>query len=91
MSPFGSSPQLRSVRIGAIVLLLLAGAAFHHRGNVYLGIRIGYYVLIVGALAAFAWRRWARERAQRAPLSDWSNPTTSPPAQRAPDSPPDQP
>jgi hypothetical protein len=46
----GNSP-LRAVRLGAFVLVILAGVVFHHSGGVYQTIHVLYLVLIVGVLA----------------------------------------
>jgi hypothetical protein len=46
----GGNRSLRFVRIGALVLILLIGAAFHDKGSAYNTIHIVYIVLIVALL-----------------------------------------
>jgi hypothetical protein len=54
---FGSrNPHLRYLRVGLLVVLLVAGTAFHHAGPTYTAIRIVYYALLLGALG-FAFSR----------------------------------
>jgi hypothetical protein len=47
----GNRSSLRFIRIGALILILLIGAAFHDKGSVYNSIHIVYIVLIVALLA----------------------------------------
>jgi hypothetical protein len=57
---FGSrNPQMRSMRLVLLVVLLVAGAAFHHTGATYTAIRVVYYAVILGALG-FAFALWRR-------------------------------
>jgi hypothetical protein len=42
--------SLRAVRLGAFVLVILAGVVFHHSGGVYQTIHLLYLVLVVGVL-----------------------------------------
>jgi hypothetical protein len=42
---------MRAVRLGALVLVILAGVVFHRSGGVYQTIHVLYFVLIVGILA----------------------------------------
>jgi hypothetical protein len=51
------NPQMRSMRIVLLVVLLVAGAAFHDRGTTYTIIRVAYYVLILGGLGFVLSRR----------------------------------
>lgn len=51
------NPRLRLLRIGGLVLLVLAGAIFHHHGRDYQAVRGLYYVVIVVLLAASFMRR----------------------------------
>jgi hypothetical protein len=44
------NPTTRYLRIGAFVLVLLAGSLFHHSGGTYTVIRYAYYALIIGLL-----------------------------------------
>jgi hypothetical protein len=54
---FGSrNPQMRYLRVGLLVVLLVAGTAFHHTGPTYTAIRVVYYAVLLGALA-FAFSR----------------------------------
>jgi hypothetical protein len=61
---FGSrNPQLRYLRLGALVVLILAGSAFHHSGPTYDAIRVVYYALILGVIGyALYHRSGARRR-----------------------------
>lgn len=45
------NPSMRYLRIGALVLILLAGVVFHHSGKTYDSLRVLYYVLIIGLIA----------------------------------------
>jgi len=45
------NPSLRAVRLGLLVMVILAGVVFHHSGGVYDTIHVLYLVLIVGLLA----------------------------------------
>ncbi len=55
------NPRLRLLRIGGLVLLMAAGAIFHHHGRGYGAVRGLYYVIIVALLvAAFMRRRGGR-------------------------------
>jgi len=52
--------SLRAIRIGLLVMVILAGVVFRHSGGTYDAIRGVYYVLIVGFLVfAFVTRRRA--------------------------------
>ncbi len=54
--------SLRTIRLGLLVMVILAGVVFHHSGGVYDTIHAIYYVLIVGFLVfAIATRRRARQ------------------------------
>jgi len=50
------------LRLGILVLVLAAGAAFHYRGAGYLAVRGLYYVLIFGFIVSALWRNRARQR-----------------------------
>jgi hypothetical protein len=56
------NPQLRVIRLGILVLVILAGVVFHHQGSTYDAIRVGYYVVLV-AFIGYAFS--ARSRAKR--------------------------
>lgn len=47
----GRNPRVRAIRIAALVLVLLAGVAFHDSGRTYQTLRDIYLVVIVGLLA----------------------------------------
>jgi hypothetical protein len=50
--------SLRAIRLGLLVMVILAGVVFHHSGGVYDTIHVIYIVLIVGFLVfALATRR----------------------------------
>lgn len=51
------NPRLRLLRIGGLVLLVAAGAIFHHHGRDYEAVRGLYYVVVVALLAAAFMRR----------------------------------
>jgi hypothetical protein len=52
------NPTTRYLRIGALVIVLLAGAVLHHSGGIYNVIHVAYLALIVGFLVVgFASRR----------------------------------
>jgi hypothetical protein len=56
------NPQLRVIRLGILVLVILAGVVFHDHGPTYEAIHIGYYVILV-AFIGYAF--YARSRATR--------------------------
>jgi hypothetical protein len=63
MFGFGSrNPQMRSMRIALLVVLLVAGAAFHDKGTTYTIIRVAYYAVILGGLGFVLWRRQGAKR-----------------------------
>jgi hypothetical protein len=54
--------SLRYLRLGLLVMVILAGVVFHHSGGVYDTIHAIYYVLIVGFIVfAIATRRRAKQ------------------------------
>lgn len=67
------NPRLRLLRIGGLVLLVVAGAIFHHHGRDYQAVRGLYYVVIVALLAASFLRRRGGSR--------WPAPTAVPPSE----------
>jgi hypothetical protein len=68
MFGFGSrNPQMRQMRILLLVVLLVAGAAFHDKGTAYTIIRVAYYAVILGGLGFILWRR---QVAKRQPMAD---------------------
>jgi hypothetical protein len=56
----GGNANMRYLRIGAIVVLLLSGVIFHHSGPVYDTLRFAWYGLVIGGLAYGLSRRRAR-------------------------------
>jgi hypothetical protein len=56
------NPQMRSMRIVLLVVLLVAGAAFHDKGSAYTIIRVAYYAVILGGLGFVLWRRQGTKR-----------------------------
>jgi hypothetical protein len=48
----GSRSNLRLIRIGLLVAVLLIGASLHHSGSTYNTIHVIYLVIIVGLLVA---------------------------------------
>jgi hypothetical protein len=48
----GGRSSLRFFRLGAFVLILVLGAAFHHSGSTYHAIYYVYLVVIIGAVVA---------------------------------------
>ncbi len=85
------NPRLRALRLGMLVLLLVAGALFNHRGHGYTVARGLYLVALVGLLGySFLGRRRGRP-ARRAvadtepavepfPVPPWSPPGIGVPA-----------
>jgi hypothetical protein len=47
----GRNPAFRAVRLGALVLVVLAGVVFHHSGGAYNAIHFLYIALVIGFLA----------------------------------------
>lgn len=54
--------SLRTICIGALVLVLLAGVVFHHSGGAYDTIRVLYFALIIGFLVFATTARRLRGR-----------------------------
>jgi hypothetical protein len=67
----GGNPRMRSFRIGALVLIVLAGVVLHHTGRAYEAIRLIYFALIIGLLfASFRGRRTNVPGVSRANVSN---------------------
>jgi len=57
--------SLRAVRLGLLVMVILAGVVFHRSGGTYQAIHVLYYVLIVGFVGFALMTR--RRRGNQAP------------------------
>jgi hypothetical protein len=87
--------SLRMLRLGLLVMVILAGVVFHHSGGVYDTIHAIYYVLIVGFIVfAIATRRRSRQSPGGTAGGSWGGTSggswgnTPPPAQPPPSSDP---
>jgi hypothetical protein len=65
---FGSrNPQMRTMRLALLAVVLIAGFAFHDHGTVYTTIRVIYYAVILGVVAYALWHRSPAQRRGGAP------------------------
>ena len=69
MFGFGSrNPQMRTMRVALLAVVLFAGFAFHDHGTAYTTIRVIYYIVILGVvLFAVSRRSMAKRRGTSVP------------------------
>jgi hypothetical protein len=75
MGMSGANSSLRTIRLGLLVLVVLAGVVFHHSGGAYITIRVLYFALVIGfvVFAATARRRRGRNPGQGSVGGSWGD------------------